>query len=223
MTTVACVWVKGHVPYPVEYVSRLEAMVQRWIDRPYRFVCVTDRPGQLPTGVTPAVIPNQAPLYGWWSKVQLFNPRVALQGRVLYLDLDTLVVASLAPILDYPAPFALVPHAGKFDGMHGRQVVKRFNSSVMVWDAGTQAHLYKAWTPQVAARLWGDQDWIGEQTAPDAAVAMPAAWFPRLSELGGSRPSGAAKVVLSKTPKNMEAARRWKWFDQAWGADRRAS
>lgn len=218
MTTVACVWVKGHVPYPVEYVRRLEAMVARWMDRSYRFVCLTDRPGQLPSGVTAAVIPNPAPLYGWWAKVQLFNPALALQGRVLYLDLDTLVVSSLAPVLDYPAAFALVPHAGKFEGMHGRRVVKRFNSSVMVFDAGRQAQLFEQWAPAVADRLHGDQDWIGERMAPSAAVAMPLEWFPRMSDLGGQPPPPSAKVVLAKTPKNLEAARRYRWFDKAWGA-----
>lgn len=216
MTTIACVWVKGHVPYPVEYVTRLEAMVARWMDRTYRFVCLTDRPHLLPKGVEPAVIPNPAPHFGWWAKVQLFNRALPLNGRVLALDLDTLIVAPLAPILDYPSPFALIPHAGKFEGVQGKAVVKRFNSSVMVFNAGEQAHLFEQWSPAVADRLWGDQDHIGERE-PDADV-MPAEWFPRLSELGGSPPGPGAKVVLSKTPKNLEAARRWKWFDAAWGA-----
>jgi hypothetical protein len=220
-TTVACVWVRGHVAYPVEYVTRLEATVARWMDRTYRFVCLTDRPGRLPKGVEPAVIPTPVGHYAWWSKLQLFNRALPLGGRVLYLDLDTLPVAPLAPLLDYPAPFALVPHAGAFEGLNGRRVVKRFNSSVMVYNAGEQAALFEEWRPDVTLRLWGDQDWIGER-APDAAT-FPAAWCPRLSELGGSPPVAPAVVVLSKKPKNLEAARRWSWFDAAWGAARRAS
>lgn len=221
MTTVVCVWVRGHVPYPVEYVTRLEAMVARWMDRTYRFVCLTDRPHKLPKGVEPAIVTPPGGAWAWWTKVQLFNPDLPISGRVLYLDLDTLIVAPLAPILDYAAPFALVPHAGKFNGFgDGRQVVKRFNSSVMVWNAGEQTPLYRTWTPDVADRLHGDQDWIGEQ-APGAA-AMPIEWFPRLSELGGSPPPSTAKVVLVKTPKNLEAARRWAWFRAAWGDGRAA-
>ena len=215
MTTIACTWVRGHVPYPVEYVTRLEAMVARWMDRTYRFVCLTDRPHKLPTGVEPAVIPAADGIFAWWCKLQAFNRAMPLSGRVLHLDLDTLIVAPLAPILDYPAPFALIPHAGKFEGGQGRRVVKRFNSSVMVFNAGEQAPLFDQWTPAVADRLHGDQDWIGEQASE--AVAMPLEWFPRLSELGGSPPAPSAKVVLAKTPKNLEAARRWRWFDQAWG------
>ena len=212
--TVACVWVQGHVPFTVEYVTKLHAMCHRWIDRPFRFVCFTDRPEMMPPGVHPIVIASPGKLKGWWSKVELFNPNHHLTGRVLYLDLDTLIVNTLDAILDYPAPFALAPHAGTFNGKDGLQVVKRFNSSVMVWDAGTQDHVWKNWTPKIAQRLHGDQDHIGEQCP--FASAMPVEWFPRLSELGGSPPNAFARVVLAKKPKNAIAAEKWPWFREAW-------
>lgn len=217
MTTVACVWVRGHVRYPVEYVTRLAAMVRRHLDRPYRFVVLTDRPEQLPVDLTADVvrIPSPAPLFGWWAKIEYFNPAHAawLTGRVLALDLDVLVVQSLAPILDYAAPFALVPHAGSFRPKPPRAVVRRFNSSVMVWEAGIGTALYQQFTPDVADRLWGDQDWIGEQQ-PQAAT-MPAAWFPRLSDVPDG-PTPEARVVLVKKPKPHDAARRWAWVDHVW-------
>lgn len=219
MITVACVWVKGNVPYSAEYVARLQSMVARHLSREHRFCCLTDRPKQLPSGVEPIEIASPHPLAGWWSKVQLFNPALPLKGRVLYLDLDTLVVRDLAPIVDYPAPFALVPHEGNFKGMRGRAVVKRFNSSVMAWDVGSfgMAALHWTWTPAVAKRLHGDQDWIGEQ-CPGAAV-MPQSWFPRLSSIGeGGEVPAAARVVLSKKPKNFEAAAQWPWFNALWRA-----
>lgn len=215
--TVACVWVKGHVPYPVEYVSRLSAMVAKRLDRPYRMVCLTDRPGQVPDGVEAITIPNPRPLDGWWSKLELFNPQHGVTGRVLYLDLDTLLVKSLDPIVDLPASFALIPHTGRFKGFRNKAVVRRFNSSVMVFDAGINHRLYKDWTPAVAERLHGDQDWIGEQY-PEAWT-MPLSWFPRISEVGPlGRVSSEAKVVLVKTPKNIQAAKRWPWFNQEWRA-----
>src|SRR5688500_17668854 len=107
MTTVACVWVDGHVPFTADYVTRLRAMVARWMDRPYEFVCLTDRPYQIPTVDTIPVPPPILAIKGWWSKIQLFNPAMPFTGRVLYLDLDTLIVGALAPILDFPSPFAL--------------------------------------------------------------------------------------------------------------------
>ena len=214
--TVACVWVKGNVDYGVEYVSRLKAMCARHLVTPFRFVCFTDRPDVVSAigDAVPIHLPRG--MFGWWSKVEMFNPQHGLKGRVVYLDLDTLVVDDLGPIVHFPADFALVPHAGTFNGKNGLAVVKRFNSSVMVWDAGTKDHIYENWTPSVTKRLHGDQDWIGE-TCPDAA-AMPLAWFPRLSELGGEPPKvPPAKVVLAKKPKNFEAAKRFQWVNEAWG------
>lgn len=217
MTTVACVWVQGHVPFTAEYVRKLAAMTRRWMDRPYRFVCLTDRPRKLEGAVETVEIPGPGGLFGWWPKLRLFDPSVGLSGRVLYLDLDTLIVSALAPVLDYAAPFALVPDgAPGFRPKGGRYaVVKRFNSSVMVWDVGCRetAQLWTTWSPAVAHRLWGDQDHIGEQ-CPDAAT-MPAEWFPRLSAVR-SGPPPDAKVILAKSPKNAEAARKIGWVREAW-------
>jgi len=211
--TVLCVWVKGNVNYPPVYVHRLQQMVKKWMDRPYRFVCLTDRPWEL-RSVDTIPVPCPRPLQGWWTKIRCFDASLYLSGRILYLDLDTLIVGPLGPILDYPSKFALIPHAGLFEGRDGRAVVKRFNSSVMVWDAGVNHRLFDDWTPSVAQRLHGDQDWYGEQMHD--ADLMPLEWFPRISELGLEKPGKHAKVVLMKTPKNEEAAKRWTWVDLAW-------
>lgn len=216
MLTVACVWVNANVPYTVEYVTKLRAMCRRWIDRPFRFVCLTDRPWLLPDSIERVVIQLPKGMKGWWGKIELFNANRRLGPRVLYLDLDSLIVGSLDAIIDFPAPFALVPHSGSFNGKDGLAVVKRFNSSVMVFDAAVTYRLYDDWTPSVTKRLHGDQDWTGEQM-PHAA-AMPLEWFPRISELQERGPTPEAKVILAKTPKNIEAAKRWPWARQAWEA-----
>lgn len=209
--TVACVWVQGHVPFSALYVTRLRSMVARCLDRPHRFVCLTDRPRAIPD-IEAVPMGWDGSIKGWWAKIRLFEPG-RFSGRVVYLDLDTVVVDRLDPIVDFPAPFALVPDAGTFQGKGGLAVVKRFNSSVMVWDAGACDVVYQRWTPRVARRLWGDQDFIGEQ-CPSAAT-MPLAWFPRLSACSNGPPPGA-KVILAKTPKNERAAQVYPWFRAAW-------
>lgn len=216
MTTVCCVWVRANVPYPVTYVSRLRSMVTRHMDRPFTFACVTDRPSQLPAGVKAIEIQDfPKGTSGWWAKIRVFRPHL-FTGRVLYLDLDVLVRASLAPILDYPSGFALVPDAGTFQGRNGLKVVKRFNSSVMVWDAGCDlaTRVWDTYTPATPMRLWGDQDHIGEQI-PEATT-MPAEWFPRISDLQGEPPTDPVKVVLVKKPKNEQAAELYPWVREVW-------
>lgn len=212
--TIACVMVRGHVKFTPVYVERLLGMVAKNIDRPYRFVCLTNQPEAMPSGVEPIPIVHSQSLKGWWAKINLFKPGM-FSGRVLYLDLDVLIVAPLAPIIDYPARMALVPDgAPNFEGQGGLKTVHRYNSSVMVWDAGIADGLFNSWNPAVAERLWGDQDYIGEQMPSE--VTMPVTWFPRISAVQPPWPADT-KVVLVKKPKNHLAAQRWKWFEEAWG------
>ena len=219
--TVACLFVRGEYPYTLDYVTRLRAMVLRWIDRPFRFVCLTDQPWAMPFGVESVPV-QRLEGFAFWTKLELFNPARQWSGRVLYLDLDTLIVAPLAPILDYPAPFALTADPvtpGKWQrsiDAHKRRIVRRFNSSVMVWDGGTQTQLFTAWRGDVTQRLSGDQDYIGEQ-CPQAA-AMPQAWFPRLSQVGEPPFDPDVKVILAKVPKNHVAVEQYSWFQPLWGS-----
>jgi hypothetical protein len=210
--TVACVWVDGHLRFSEQYVTKLRSMVARYLKRPHRFVCLSDQDYQAPGIETQVIPPVMRGIKGWWSKIHLFDPG-RFKGRVLYLDLDTLIVDALDPIVDWPSPFALVPDAGTFRGRMGLKVVKRFNSSVMVWDAGVPDRLSKDWRQSVMWKLWGDQDWIGQQM-PKADI-MPVEWFPRLSQCLGGPPDGA-KVILAKMPKNEEAATRHPWFAERW-------
>ena len=216
MITIACVWVQGHVPFSAQYVEKLHRMAWRWAKEPFEFVCLTDQPEKLSPTIRTIKIKLPKGMKGWWAKVELFNPAHELKGRILSLDLDTLIVAPLTPIINYPARFALAPDgAPNFKGGGGLKVVKRFNSSVMLFTAGEQSDIYTQFNKAVTKRLWGDQDWIGELYPK--AVAMPKEWFPRISE--GSPPEWkkGTKVVLCKKPKNELAAKQWPWFKEMWG------
>jgi hypothetical protein len=212
--TVACVFVTGHVPFQAEYVTRLRNMAFRTLPD-HEFICFTNRERELPLEMRKIHVEPPRGVYAWWTKVQLFNAAHRLTGRVLYLDLDVLLIKDVKDVVDYPSEFALVP-----DGAPGFKpklplvCVKCFNSSVMVFNAGVHPELYEAWNPFVARRLWGDQDWIGERVPK--ADRMPIEWFPRLSEVPDGRWSAEAKVVLCKKPKNSEALVKYPWFKEAW-------
>lgn len=219
--TVACVWVQGNVDYTKEYVLRLRSMCAKSVPQ-HRFVCLTDRPDVF-NGCLDTIRLDPLPLGvpGWWAKVQLFNKaHAALQtGRVLYLDLDILLVDNFQLVVDWPG-FAIVPDgAPNFVGNARLKTVKRYNSSVMCWDGGRFNSIYDDWDLSVTRRLWGDQDWIGEKYA--TLDKMPLAWFPRLSQVMTrglvDERMRCAKAILCKKPKNLEAAKRWRWFDMAWG------
>lgn len=215
MITVACVWVEANVAYGLEYVDKLRSMVRRRMPYQHRFVCLTDRPRHaLSAGAEPIRINHPKGRHGWWAKLELFNPAHGLSGECLYLDLDVLLVADITPILTFEHQgLALIPHAGDFEGRNGLKVVKRYNSSVMRFVPSRKtAILWEAWTPGVARRLWGDQDWIGE-CLPDQPM-MPLEWFPRISEI--RKPVQNAKIVLMKRPKNHVAAEQLAWVREMW-------
>lgn len=216
--TVSCVFVNGHVPFTKNYVTTLRSMVARILSVPHEFLCLTDRPHLFKNeGISTVEIPSPAyGVFAWWRKLHLFDPSIPqLQsGRCLYLDLDTLVIKDLDQIALLREPMALVADdAPSFHGKGARVTVKRFNSSVMVWDGGKYNSLFTDFKVSVSRRLWGDQDWIGERLGD--AVAMPKEWFPRLSQCMVG-PTPEAKVVLCKKPKNSEAIKSIPWVKKAW-------
>lgn len=239
--TVVCVFVKGPYPYTPEYVIRLEKMVRKHLKRPFKFVCLTDRPELLPSIECIRIEPTlgSPESFGYWTKLRLFDPSIGLTGRVLFLDLDVLVVGDLEPIVNFTGPFSrlsLIDDAASLmkrgrvgPDRYGRLFFRRFNSSVMVFNGDdSPKELFTDWTPWASKVFSGDQDWIGARYVSDGDLeAMPEKWFPRLSLLandeqfaatGGPMPE-EARVILCKKPKNHEAVERWPWFDAMWGGE----
>lgn len=219
--TICCLLVKGeYTAYSPEYVRRLKVMCDRFCARPFRFVCLTDQPKAMPAGVEAIPITKFPGCFAFWSKLQVFDPRHGFSGRMLYIDLDSLIVAPLDPIIDFQADLALTEDAFVVERAHlntdryGRTLVRRFNSSVMVWDGGTQHDLFTDWTLADAQRLSTDQDLIGEKATH--AKGLPLGWFPRASRIQPPWPADA-KVVLAKKPKGEAAVAKWPWFNEAWG------
>lgn len=221
--TVACVFVQGNYPYTLDYVVRLERMVRRHLDRPFRFVCFTDQPDAVrKAGLQAIPIPNMHLRQAFWHKVHLFDPANGLTGRVLYLDLDVLVVADLDPLVDTGAPFTCAADLfGHGDGppvrgaKDGRVVCQKHQGSVIVFDVGAVSDLFTDWTPALADHYYGCDDWMSERY-PEAPV-LSLAWFPRISQVQPPWPEDA-KVVFVKKPKNHLACQQWPWFEPLWGA-----
>lgn len=222
--TVACVFVKGPYPYTPAYVIRLERMARRFLRRPFRFVCFTDQQELFSAPIETIRIPNALPgckeAIGYWNKLQLFNPAHGLTGRIVFFDLDVLIVGDVSAIADQSAPVAFSedelarerPKVAK--NAAGLTILRQFNASAMSWEAGAADCLWSDWTPDITRSLQSDQDWYSKRLPK--ATAMPAEWFPRISRVKPPWPE-AAKVVLVKTPKNHIAAEQWPWFAEAWG------
>jgi len=107
--TVACCW-WGY--YPAEYVENLQKAVQKYLTVPHRFVCLTDNDAPCET------LPLDTDLPGNMKLMSLYRPDNGLEGRILALDLDSLIVGSLDDIASYDGAFCTARdfNSGDMDG-----------------------------------------------------------------------------------------------------------
>lgn len=143
--TVVCVENGNYQGCGERYVDTLRAMVARHLSQPYEFVVHRD---------------NERP--GWWAKTALFRSG-RFTGRILYLDLDSVITGPLDKLVEHKGIIHLTDWGWK---------TPTYGSGVMVWDAGEHSDVDTLYTPDVPARFVGDQDWI---TALGGWAALPAA------------------------------------------------
>ena len=197
--TVWCVCVGDK--YTDEDVLILQGMVARHLATDYQFRCLSDR---VIAGVDCLLVD---PWPGWWSKLLLFRYAT---GQNLYLDLDTVVVGDLAPLLSdelsMAKNWALSGHGG-------------WQSSVMSW-AGDYGDLADAFDLDQLSepangnygyygdkRLWGDQEFITDMMG-DAVVPMAGVYSYRYHSQGGP-PADASVVCFHGNPKPGEVGAQW--------------
>ena len=219
--TVVCV--KWGEKYDAEYTNKLHRAVRRWLPEAAKFVCFTDDANGLEAGVEARPLPVRDDWEGWWFKAFLFSREAQLSGRVLYLDLDTVIVGPLTPLLAYTGAFATLA-AAYFQAEEG--VADGFNSSAMLWDAGggglfasrasPLAPLHDALSPSVFRCLMRWDHWV-EMVAPGAHVLQelfPGLFVDFRGDCKDGPPAGAAVVCFPRYPKPHEASA--DWIDANW-------
>lgn len=154
MLNIVCVNAGNYLGKGAEYVNILADMVGRNISdkTSYKFICFTDTPEGIDGAVDVRPLPV-AGLDGWWNKLALFKDGLFPEGdRVLYLDLDTVIVSGLDEIIKFSGSFAILRDLYRQDGLQ---------SSVMMWLAGWGYNIWEDW---IAAKMpktpEGDQHWI---------------------------------------------------------------
>lgn len=199
MLNVACVWVRSEVFDSVEWVWKLYRMVDRrigMVHRPYQFVCITPHVEELSgyDWVLPVYPPMIIPPKGaknHWYKLNLFS----LHGeRVLYFDLDVVLLDSIVPLVEFPSDFCVAPSSGV--PMRGHD----FNSSVMSWRPDSDV-IFKVNTlitehfgrKPVYDQFAGDQQWLS--SLPIRVDLFPSRWVSKYLPKGGTRHPAPGTIV----------------------------
>jgi hypothetical protein len=150
--TVVCL--KAGKLYGPEYVNILYDMVSRNLPQGYEgsFVCLTDDPEGLSEGIQTIPLPDD--LEGWWGKLYMFKRGLFRdKSRLLFMDLDTLIIGNIAEIANYRGQFATLR-----DFFYPQQL----GPAIIAWEAGSfSASIWEEWVAQGEPRHpMGDLWWI---------------------------------------------------------------
>lgn len=221
MLTVTCVYWKGRFRgrervYSDEWVWKLRNMVQRNLNIEHRFVCLSN------ADVPVDRIPLEHDWPGWWSKIELFRPGL-FDDRVLYLDLDVMVMQNMDKLVQWPHYFALIgTGAGKQDMCQGKEIVIRYNTSVMVFEAGQGDVLYKEFAKHPGywmSRFRGDQDYIGYQLPH--LEDLPHVWTEKFRWLKNKNKKPDDDIIIllcmsGREGKTHRLVKKYKWMRKIW-------
>lgn len=168
MTPVTVVLWKWGKKYTKSHVARMQSMLSRHLTLPHRIVCITDKPKDLPAGVTPAKMP---PLLPWDNKglrrMWLYSAEAGVLGdRLFQLDLDVILTDCIDPIVDRPEPFVIWKSDSNWKDKWA------YNATVMLITPGAQEPLWQRYMadPRGAFKA-ADADGWGPKVNSDQALA----------------------------------------------------
>ena len=210
MAVLTVVCVKAKPAYGHRDVNRLKAMVDRNMTIPHRFICFTDDTG----GVTCNTKKLPAGVGGWWAKLAMFRPGI-LSGKILYIDLDTLITDSLDFVDEYQGKFAIL--SDFYDPPH-------YGSGVMLWNE-CPTQVCTNWEHGRPIHPMGDQGWV-EQQVKDADFFQdlwPGKFVSYKVHCADGVPQDAAMVCFHGDPKPWHFDENH-WVQKIWtGQDRKAA
>jgi len=150
--------------YDWTYVEKLHAMLTRHLSSPVRMHVWTEATRSVPH---PYIKHNlvewpgvHGPRRAWWYKLQMFNSK-EFSGRLLYFDLDVVIIANIDWILQGSPRYFWCLQDFKY---LWRPTWQGMNSSVMYWDTTKFHYAWKTLERQdlgeVMRKYAGDQDYL---------------------------------------------------------------
>jgi len=221
METVNVVCLKWGTLYGPEYVNNLFNMVQRHLALPFRFICFTEHSEGIKSEVEIWPLPEfEEPPWEYsrycqaWRKLALFKPGLAeMQGKVLFLDLDVVIVDNIDALFSFANKLAIIENWYQKGQLVGQ-------ASAICFEAGQPAALlehYQKDPISVLKQYRTEQAYITGQLGLGGFDYFPDAWcrsFKKHCLPGGIRnyfvskneiPEGAKIVVFHGRPNPPDA------------------
>lgn len=169
---------KWGTAYGPEYVNILAAMVRRHLTLPHRFICYTDDT----TGIHPFIetrpIPEiplgSAPLISGWRKLASLAPTLGLDGTVMFLDLDLVIMDNIDCFFTFePGKFVIIENWTQPGQKIGNSSVYRYEATAHhdVFDDFSKRH------EQIYLDVTNEQTYLTQEVAKNHEVAFwPDEW-----------------------------------------------
>lgn len=162
-----CACVIHGTAYEWRYVDKLYSMLGRHFSRPLRLHVWTEQHRSVPEPYIKHALTDwpgiSGPRKSWWYKMQMFDPR-HFQGRLLYFDLDVVILQNLDWMLDLDTRYFWAIRDFRH---HFRGAWWSINSSCMVWDTVAFQHIWQDFSTNdiavTARRFPGDQDFLSDR------------------------------------------------------------
>lgn len=208
--------------YCAQDVNVLYHMVERNLALPHRFICFTDDPSGLESGVEHFPLPEvSVPSrlhHEAWLKLGTMSRRLGdLKGTTLFLDLDIVIVDNIDCLFEYPGEFCIIhnwTHPGRIVG----------NSSVFRFQIGAHPEVldrYHEDPEQAKLQYRNEQAFLSYQLGAERLTYWPEKWcvsfkrhcMPRrlLAPFIQPRLPQDAKVVVFHGSPKPDAAIRGEW------------
>lgn len=203
---VVCVkWGKKYGP---DYVNKLYHGVQKYLtEGPYDFTCFTENPDGLDDGIK--VVPLAENWTGWWGKATLFSD-TGIEGRLLYIDLDTVITGSLNDLARYRGTFAVM---GTSD-LECEKAKDGYNTSIIAWHSDFGKEIYgvlKKYYDQALKFICRFDFWT-EMMITNADLVQelfPGQFLDYLTYCKETVPDGCRMVCFPRDPKPHEYTSEW--------------
>ena len=133
--------------YSADYVNVLYNAARKAMHGPFRFLCLTDCAEGLLPEIEALPIPNLGLssqdwfVGGVWPKLGIYDQYFhGLKGRMLFIDLDMMIISDLNSFFDLPGQFVGID-AGPGWGRPNMNVTPELGSALVAFDIGSLGHL----------------------------------------------------------------------------------
>ncbi len=170
--------IKWGTAFGASDVNMLYRACRAHSERPLRFVCLTDNAEGLDQSIETRPIPDigltpeEWRYPGVWAKLSLFSDDLSDLGRVLFLDLDMMIVGDLAPFFE-PREGAVFQNMGESWRPNPRSDEKITGTCLFSYDPAAEPQVLRTFLSDKRHHM---ETWTNEQEFAGAHVSKASFW-----------------------------------------------